>query len=108
MCNKVLDLESFVFKDPAHPERYTLSLHDALPIFHQPGLDTGPERGRRAWHCALHRRPAPRLRHRRQSTEDERSEEHTSELQSRVDLVCRILLEKKTGRWKERLKIPCA
>src|SRR6266496_6737621 len=69
----------FFFNDTATTEIYTLSLHDALPIYdHQD-------------------RPQPR------SPEtaamaiagDHRSEEHTSELQSRRDLVCRLLLEKK-------------
>src|SRR5699024_12298266 len=79
----------FFFNDPAPSEIYTLSLHDALPILHllndvphihlvQPegafyaffAYDTGQEGV-------------------------ERSEEHTSELQSRFDLVCRLLLEKK-------------
>src|SRR5947209_12771476 len=71
------------------PEIYTLSLHDALPIFR-----------RRRWH---HRaaRGGYDLCARRHSgfrpTCDERSEEHTSELQSRQYLVCRLLLEKKNG-----------
>src|SRR2546430_10172280 len=78
----------FFFNDTATTEIYTLSLHDALPIsrvlgFHQ---DTGqyPERDdclRRA-----RARGAPPCH---------RSEEHTSELQSQSNLVCRLLLEKK-------------
>src|SRR5947209_5128098 len=67
------------------PETYTLSLHDALPIYPRP--DAGrrtPRPSRRTLYSAP---PA-----RRQS---ERSEEHTSELQSRQYLVCRLLLEKK-------------
>src|SRR5438067_3753908 len=68
----------FFFNDTATTEIYTLSLHDALPIFWsagvcQPARITG---------CAA----VLVLR---------RSEEHTSELQSRFDLVCRLLLEKK-------------
>src|SRR6266513_6089885 len=65
----------FFFNDTATTEIYTLSLHDALPI------------------CDLrvHRRPELWGA----SHEDHRSEEHTSELQSRFDLVCRLLLEKK-------------
>src|SRR2546430_16933199 len=80
----------FFFNDTATTEIYTLSLHDALPIFrnrrrrsvhdesvpdsleisgHDPGGDS----------CRRHRR----------------SEEHTSELQSQSNLVCRLLLEKK-------------
>src|SRR6266581_9640120 len=65
----------FFFNDTATTEIYTLSLHDALPIS-----------CRWRWACAAVRRP---IRARR------RSEEHTSELQSPVHLVCRLLLEKK-------------
>src|SRR6267142_6932015 len=65
----------FFFNDTATTEIYTLSLHDALPIW-------PPRRGPR------HERP-PRSR------DGDRSEEHTSELQSHVNLVCRLLLEKK-------------
>src|SRR3712207_7905329 len=81
----------FFFNDTATTEIYTLSLHDALPI----SLRRARGRGRAA---ALGRRPArgrpghdgaPRLRRLG------RSEEHTSELQSRQYLVCRLLLEKK-------------
>src|SRR6266536_2192962 len=70
---------SFFFNDTATTETYTLSLHDALPISGRSG---------RRWR--FRRPPAPRA-HRGPG----RSEEHTSELQSRVDLVCRLLLEKK-------------
>src|SRR6476661_10798884 len=76
----------FFFNDTATTEIYTLSLHDALPISADgegarrhgrvPALDRAArDRGR----------PARRLR----------SEEHTSELQSHLKLVCRLLLEKK-------------
>src|SRR5438874_9979351 len=69
----------FFFNDTATTEIYTLSLHDALPI---------STRARQVeLRCA---RRHVRLRRRRP-----RSEEHTSELQSRRDLVCRLLLEKK-------------
>src|SRR6266513_1263140 len=71
----------FFFNGPAPTEIYTLSLHDALPI----SLD---HRLRLEIQDAL-RRPDQRRGRRR------RSEEHTSELQSRFDLVCRLLLEKK-------------
>src|SRR5436305_10588737 len=76
----------------APPDSYTLSLHDALPIYpdrQRPLLDPGPRPrvpGRR-----VPRRDHPRQR----EAEDRRSEEHTSELQSRPQLVCRLLLEKK-------------
>src|SRR5476649_3086697 len=65
----------FFFNDTATTEIYTLSLHDALPILHI-GLP-------------------PRLVKGRHSLPGHRSEEHTSELQSHSDLVCRLLLEKK-------------
>src|SRR6266699_7266994 len=71
----------FFFNDTATTEIYTLSLHDALPI-RRPGTRTG--RG------SLPFPPPP------DDTLDQlRSEEHTSELQSRAQLVCRLLLEKK-------------
>src|SRR5215203_7436137 len=65
----------FFFNDTATTEIYTLSLHDALPICLED----------------LHVHP----RHRRRANHPDRSEEHTSELQSRQYLVCRLLLEKK-------------
>src|SRR5215831_21353453 len=67
----------FFFNDTATTEIYTLSLHDALPIF---------VRSLAAWGWARTRRNEPPAR---------RSEEHTSELQSLRHLVCRLLLEKK-------------
>src|SRR6266536_6531759 len=69
----------FFFNDTATTEIYTLSLHDALPISRR---DRPGRRGQRRGH--------DRQAHRRV-----RSEEHTSELQSRVELVCRLLLENK-------------
>src|SRR6267378_8688428 len=68
----------FFFNDTATTEIYTLSLHDALPIC-RPSLD-------RPW---LLPAPSPTV-----EAIDGRSEEHTSELQSRRELVCRLLLEK--------------
>src|SRR6266849_6534947 len=67
----------FFFNDTATTEIYTLSLHDALPIWPERPMGIGG-----CWPTG--RKPLP-----------VRSEEHTSELQSRVDLVCRLLLEKK-------------
>src|SRR4029077_9748098 len=66
------------FNDTATTEIYTLSLHDALPIWGPPGGPVG--------RVALAGRP---LR-----PHSGRSEEHTSELQSHLNLVCRLLLEK--------------
>src|SRR3712207_7463600 len=88
----------FFFNDTATTEIYTLSLHDALPISLRdddhlddlaplgPQADTLIRESRRAQLVVRHvgcRTHAPR------------SEEHTSELQSRQYLVCRLLLEKK-------------
>src|SRR5207344_3640012 len=73
----------FFFNDTATTEIYTLSLHDALPISRDDGRPLG---------CQGGRQQGPR-----------RSEEHTSELQSRPHLVCRLLLEKKKTR-KQNLK----
>src|SRR5437870_6986054 len=74
----------FFFPDPAPPEIYTLSLHDALPIWRKHA-----SRGRESF--ARARDPLSSKR----SRWPLRSEEHTSELQSRGHLVCRLLLEKK-------------
>src|SRR3712207_7188864 len=92
-------------KDTATTEIYTLSLHDALPISASRG---GRRRRDRLEHplCRRHRRPCPSARrrcparwgHERKGAgpgSSGRSEEHTSELQSRQYLVCRLLLAKK-------------
>src|SRR4030066_2608822 len=73
----------FFFNDTATTEIYTLSLHDALPTSRNSLLP----RLARAW-------SAPRTRPTSSPT-GSRSEEHTSELQSHLNLVCRLLLEKK-------------
>src|SRR6478736_10508121 len=70
----------FFFNDTATTEFYTLSLHDALPI--SVGFISHP-------------RPAFVWQGSRRSRIRPRSEEHTSELQSQSNLVCRLLLEKK-------------
>src|SRR5215510_5761797 len=74
----------FFYNDTATPEFYTLSLHDALPIFRRrpARMSAGPP-------PMAVRAPA------RSGRDAVRSEEHTSELQSRGHLVCRLLLEKK-------------
>src|SRR5256885_2991480 len=82
----------FFFNDTATTEIYTLSLHDALPILPEPLLREVVGRP------ALERRKpglARDLDHRAEVRFDARSEEHTSELQSPCNLVCRLLLEKK-------------
>src|SRR3989442_4339383 len=74
----------FFFNDTATTEIYTLSLHDALPIFSRLGPFVRSPEPRRL--CG-----PPGL--------SGRSEEHTSELQSRPHLVCRLLLEKKKRKY---------
>src|SRR5690349_24449535 len=82
-------LRFFFFNDPATTAIYTLSLHDALPIF--PHLGGGrPARPLRLAPDLDGSAPAKAF-----AADAHRSEEHTSELQSRRDLVCRLLLEKK-------------
>src|SRR5690242_20976498 len=94
------------FRDPPTTEIYTLSLHDALPICRVPIL-AEPRRERPSEELgrpgdAPVLRAADELAHHLLERELEarrlepvRSEEHTSELQSHVNLVCRLLLEKK-------------
>src|SRR3712207_9531581 len=88
------------FNDPATTEIYTLSLHDALPIWMRDVDADGPAPGSRIHHSAgvwplfvndetTVEAVEPQRRMRL------RSEEHTSELQSRQYIVCRLLLEKK-------------
>src|SRR5687768_18033949 len=91
----------FFFNDPATTEIYTLSLHDALPISDPAAVEDHVQ------HLAVVRDHVERnfrgLEERGQVGRDvvpglregHRSEEHTSELQSRLHLVCRLLLEKK-------------
>src|SRR5438132_6473669 len=74
----------FFFNATPTTEIYTLSLHDALPISLQPRRRRRHDRQRHGFRL----RPLALF-------PDPRSEEHTSELQSHSDLVCRLLLEKK-------------
>src|SRR5205085_12304589 len=74
----------FFFKHPATTEIYTLSLHDALPIWQAAPAQVNVRR----W--LVDRDPAGE-----EAQIVSRSEEHTSELQSQSNLVCRLLLEKK-------------
>src|SRR5438477_5007058 len=92
----------FFLNDPAPTEIYTLSLHDALPIFlHEIG------------HVLIAEMKLPVLGREEDAADtyatrrlllqvgtNFRSEEHTSELQSHVNLVCRLLLEKKKKKQK--------
>src|SRR2546422_11505722 len=81
----------FFFNDTATTEIYTLSLHDALPISSPSGRASSPSRSRTRHPCPRGSTPTRGLPRCCSS----RSEEHTSELQSRLHLVCRLLLEKK-------------
>src|SRR2546422_1980517 len=87
MCSSSSSLFFFFFNDTATTEIYTLSLHDALPICSSllPRMRTNSR-------SSSDLSTAPESTPRTSST---RSEEHTSELQSRLHLVCRLLLEKK-------------
>src|SRR5207249_10608293 len=87
----------FFFTDPSPTEIYSLSLHDALPIS-GPVLTSIPRRLQRTRGGSLEERVKLRLPLLNRC----RSEEHTSELQSRFDLVCRLLLEKKKKKNKSR------
>src|SRR5436309_10978337 len=90
----------FFFNATATTEIYTLSLHDALPICNR-------QRQRR--HSCAGRWPRlfpEQIQSRIGAGESARSEEHTSELQSRENLVCRLLLEKKKKEYiKNNIKI---
>src|SRR5207253_6279564 len=79
--------------DAAPTAIYTLSLHDALPI--SPGPCRGPRRGPARRSVAGCRPPSEGGDADGEPGDGERSEEHTSELQSRGQLVCRLLREKK-------------
>src|SRR5690349_24237609 len=90
VCILLYILTFFFFNDTATTEIYTLSLHDALPIWVRPlsarysGASSKSRPISSSTASSISRNSSWR-----------RSEEHTSELQSRRDLVCRLLLEKK-------------
>src|SRR5438270_12367798 len=99
-------LSFFFFNDTATTEIYTLSLHDALPIWSiLVGWCMLPAKALVVDDRARHRQLQPSLRRRVCPRGTcllvPRSEEHTSELQSQSNLVCRLLLEKK----KKKIKI---
>src|SRR2546428_12977537 len=94
MLARIAPSTFFFFNDTATTEIYTLSLHDALPI--------SSDRGGDHRHSCRHRDPEVREHQgegvsrfdevRPSEPGDRRSEEHTSEVQSRSDLVCGLLL----------------
>src|SRR2546422_6328098 len=85
----------FFFNDTATTEIYTLSLHDALPIYLEADAFLSMPPSREEVMLLERHHLLTRGRHRR-------SEEHTSELQSRLHLVCRLLLEKKKDQHRHR------
>src|SRR3712207_7280470 len=90
----------FFFNDTATTEIYTLSLHDALPIYVRPLRAVGTRRRIRRSLARLQTARANQggVGAGRNGAGGRRSEEHTSELQSRQYPVCRLLLEKKIKR----------
>src|SRR2546426_3308785 len=92
-------LPFFFFNDTATTEIYTLSLHDALPIYEMLDVGHRPVLERHVGRCLLGgecRRQQEQGKKQQWTVESRvRSEEHTSELQSPCNLVCRLLLEKK-------------
>src|SRR5699024_12576768 len=94
----------FFLHHPTPTQIYTLSLHDALPIYTlKPGLNLPTNLVcSSTWPLSegqglRHLQDLQTQRHRAYPFPRMRSEEHTSELQSRFDLVCRLLLEKKNN-----------
>src|SRR2546430_4362133 len=85
----------FFFNDTATTEIYTLSLHDALPIYHFDALRLGLEGAVAQQRIEPDQAAAGSVQPVHLERQPVRSEEHTSELQSQSNLVCRLLLEKK-------------
>src|SRR2546422_7748736 len=97
----------FFFNDTATTEIYTLSLHDALPILNLDekdyivGMATTPKDIKKAEAEVEKAKAEAGV----PEATDSRSEEHTSELQSRLHLVCRLLLEKKKKIKQQNLNV---
>src|SRR2546422_6194656 len=112
-CLHSYSLSFFFFNDTATTEIYTLSLHDALPISRRKRAASPAH-----WPACRAARRCRRLARRRQRAQSTarrprrrcaiRSEEHTSELQSRLHLVCRLLLEKKKKEHKDEMRYQIA
>src|SRR5947209_19923326 len=90
----------FFVNVPPTTEIYTLSLHDALPISHTLGVVLWDETHLEEYVFPMIRKRTAIPDHREDIF---RSEEHTSELQSRQYLVCRLLLEKKKKKYKKSI-----
>src|SRR3712207_8407420 len=101
----------FFFNDTATTEIYTLSLHDALPISMSARPSPVPWWAGRTWNSHTSKLPSSHVRAACSSSAartwscHHRSEEHTSELQSRQYLVCRLLLEKKKNKYLSCISI---
>src|SRR3712207_6990647 len=100
--DEFVQLSCFFFNDTATTEIYTLSLHDALPIYFTLWGRVGGCKVQRKFsvqvqNCPLDTMPRSHTIRGVEETKRRRSEEHTSELQSRQYLVCRLLLAKKTN-----------
>src|SRR2546427_3894925 len=93
----------FFFNDTATTEIYTLSLHDALPISANTVRRLVSSPWKTFWK-RLSEKCKTSLIHLRKVCVLRRSEEHTSELQSQSNLVCRLLLEKKKKKKKKNMK----
>src|SRR2546429_3333570 len=103
MCLMSFIYSFFFFNDTATTEIYTLSLHDALPISERHARPRQSGQGPPV--PAVERHDPLVVDHdERRVGRGGRSEEHTSELQSRLHLVCRLLLEKK----KSKTRLPAS
>src|SRR5699024_12743576 len=91
----------FLFHTPSTTEIYTLSLHDALPIYMVTDNDK-MEAVLEDPYILITDQKITNIQEVLPVLLEYRSEEHTSELQSRFDLVCRLLLEKKKNRIRRR------
>src|SRR5256885_4930028 len=91
----------FFFNDTATTEIYTLSLHDALPIYSGYRVPASASCTKRLRVAVARRRATATL------NRFVRSEEHTSELQSPCNLVCRLLLEKKKYTYYSHWRMCC-
>src|SRR5688572_33141415 len=94
----------FFFTNPPTTEIYTLSLHDALPIFAERWRRRAEDRAM-AGSGRGSRRYYGEYKNGGDGARAHRSEEHTSELQSQSNLVCRLLLEKKKKKKKKTVNV---
>src|SRR5438270_10524201 len=107
MCYASTRRSCFCFNGPAPTEIYTLSLHDALPIFCTAvvvwRIGSSVSGSTPTAIVSTELRAGPRAA---PPVPGARSEEHTSELQSQSNLVCRLLLEKKNTRTARQPETP--